>query len=444
MACAAAVAVCALAAPAGAQAAGAWSFSSSTITSRFCGTDPVTLTQIVESSTFSAVGVFRPDATRNVRVGETFALAVNVQNVSSCDSDAAVVPALRLPAGVRIADVQRPVRCIFFNSTAGTFSDLSSSSSCPQAPATVNGFRQLVPGGLPAGVGYGLADPNNGVELQVLVVADTVGAKVAEARVCDLPAGPCIGSPAANATASIAFTVDADQAGEPPPPPPPVGTTIEYAGSLGMGSTSVRVRGTVVTDRPGAIVAELQDVQGKDPELAGTPEEIEGPVPVQAGEWDVDATFEDHPVPGEQYWVRICFTPLSGAKVCAPYRLSGTLAVITGVRQDPPENIRRSGVTYAATLKPVVLAPYAAGRLRVEYQSMLAFMLGSASTQSVQTIDAGLFGPARSVNQRPDVPVTGLARFVQYRHRACFRTLAPGFITEHMEKCSEWRTFTPS
>jgi len=95
---AAAVAIASvLGTPTAADAVGLWSYAGPTTVIRTCGFDPGIGTAIPEVSTGSFAGVFRPDSTRNVRVGETFALAVDVQNVSSCD-DAAVVPALKLPA----------------------------------------------------------------------------------------------------------------------------------------------------------------------------------------------------------------------------------------------------------------------------------------------------------------------------------------------------------
>jgi len=76
----------------------------------------------------------------------------------------------------------------------GTVQDLSASAMCPQTPPTTNGVLTLGSVGVPQGVGYGLADPN-AVEIQLLVKATAAGDKVAQARVCDLRATACSGSP---------------------------------------------------------------------------------------------------------------------------------------------------------------------------------------------------------------------------------------------------------
>lgn len=455
----AAVVGCVLAAPAAAQAAGAWSFAGPSTILRHCGTDPGTGTPGLEVSTGSFVGVFKPDSTRNIRVGETFALAVDVQNVSSCDDDAAVIPALKLPAGVQIVNVARPVSCLRFDSTppAVPVQNLSASAMCPQTPPTVNGFLNLGLVNAPAGVGYALANPRNGVEIQVLVRATTAGAKVAEARVCDLMAGACLGSPAANVGVSIEFTVDPAQPGTQPSPAGPSetpgaqplpGTVIKYALPFQDVSastpTSIAINGTVIADRPGRIVAELQ--LGMSAVLSGDPEEVEA-IAVPPGTWDVDATFEDYPVPFSDYTARLCFEPESGTRLCGGYQRVKTEHVITDVKQTRASNIRREGVGYAATLTSAVVAPHAKGVLRVEYQSTLAAMLGPIVTNPVQTTDGEFFPAARGdAEQTKEVTLTGLARFVEYQHRACFRTSILNYPAgfQHIEKCSPWRKFTPS
>jgi hypothetical protein len=101
---------------------------------------------------------------------------------------------------------------------------------------------------------------------------------------------------------------------------------------------------------------------------------------------------------------------------------------------------------YAATFKPTVVAPFARGWLYVEYQSSLASMFGSIVSSAPQRVAAGPLPATRGNGQHSRaVTVTNLTPFVQYHHRACYVTYVGGVVpTTKVEKCSSWRTFTPS
>lgn len=188
-------------------------------------------------STATRVALQFPDTTRTIAAGREFRLGVQIQKGQSDCDDTEVVPSLRLPTGVQIANVADAVTCRTFSS-ADPQGTAQSAAGCPLQPSVEAGFLRLAP----AGSTWSLRNARDVVEVFVRVVATSTGAKTASARVCDVRShesffengGACAGSPAANVTASLGFTVGTDNDGGDggnTTPPAPQGPAVTWRDS---------------------------------------------------------------------------------------------------------------------------------------------------------------------------------------------------------------------